>query len=102
MPIYMTAQFKVKPESREKCEQAVREFVDYVKRHEPRTRLYTALQETEDATNFLHFFVFENEAARDLHSNSDAVNRFTAILYPETLAPVEFREYILVASNNDF
>jgi quinol monooxygenase YgiN len=98
MAIYMTARFKVKPDSLEKCQQAIRGFVDYVRANEPETRLYESVQETGDATSFLHYFVFEDEAARERHSNSDGVERFTSILYPELLAPVEFTEYTLVAS----
>jgi len=98
MPIYMTARFRVKPESLGKCQQAIREFVDYVRANEPETRLYESVQETGDATSFLHYFVFEDGAARERHSNSDGVKRFTSILYPELLAPVEFTEYTLVTS----
>ena len=98
MAIYMTARFKVKPESLEKCQQAICEFVDYVRANEPETRLYESVQETGDVTSFLHYFVFEDEAARERHSNSDVVKRFMSILYPELLAPVEFTEYTLVAS----
>jgi quinol monooxygenase YgiN len=54
--------------------------------------------EKEDLTSFLHFFIFEDEAAMNIHRNSDAVRRFTDVLYPETLALVEFTEYTLVIS----
>ena len=102
MSIYEIATYTVKPASRAKCEQAIRDFVDYVKHNEPGTKLYTALQATEDTTSFLHVFVFEDEAAHDRHSNSEAVHRFSSILYPECLAPVKFTEYALIASNVDF
>jgi quinol monooxygenase YgiN len=102
MSVYEIATYTVKPASRAKCEQAIREFVDYVQHNEPGTKLYTALQEMENAANFLHVFVFEDEAAHDRHSNSEAVHRFSSILYPECIAPVKFTEYKLVASNVDF
>ena len=101
MPIYMTARFQVRPESVEKCRQAIDEFVADVKRREPRTLLYTSLQERDNPTRFLHTFIFRDKAALDIHSNSDAVKRFTSVLYPETLAPVEFTEYVVVASTNE-
>jgi len=98
MAIYMTARFKMQPEARLRCEQAIREFVEYVKVNEPHTRLYTSVQETADAASFLHFFVFDDVAARDAQANSAALKRFTEVLYPQTLAPVEFSDYSLVAS----
>ena len=98
MAIYMTARFKVRTEARMKCEQAIREFVEYVRQNEPQTQLYTSVQESGDAASFLHFFVFDDEGAREVHSNSSAVDRFTAVLYPECLTPVEFTEYALVAT----
>jgi len=100
MPIYMTACFRVRVESREKCKAAIREFVDYIAQNEigKGTISYTALQEPEDPTSFLHYFIFEDAAAQERHSNSVAVKKFTDVLYPETLAPVRFMEYQVVAS----
>ncbi len=65
MPIHMTARFQVRPASREKCLTAIREFVDFIKANEPDTLLYTALQQSDDATQFLHYFIFKDEAAFD-------------------------------------
>jgi len=98
MPVFMTARFIVKPESREKCEQAIHEFIDYIKANEPGTLRYTSLQQADDPTSYMHFFSFQDEAARDKHANSEGVSRFTSVLYPETLTPVEFTEYKMVAS----
>lgn len=95
--IYQTARFKVKPGALEKCKEAIREFVDAIRADEPETRMYLALNEDGDPTRFLHVFIFENDIARDRHANSDAVKRFTVILYPNCVAPVEFTEYMRVA-----
>jgi quinol monooxygenase YgiN len=101
MPIYMTATFQVKPESVDKCKAAITEFIAHIRANEPATRLYMALQDSGDPTRFLHVFWFASEEAQQIHRNSDAVKRFTSILYPETLAGVEFKAYSLVASNRD-
>jgi quinol monooxygenase YgiN len=101
MTIYQTARFQVRPEALEQCERAIREFVAYMQEHEPGTLLYTSLQEREDPARFLHFFLFRDETARDTHRHSEAVRRFTEVLYPHTLAPVEFTEYTLVASTRE-
>ena len=101
MHIYMTAQFTVRPESVEKVQEIIAEFVDYVTRNEPDTLTYMSMQETDDATRFLHVFIFENEAAEEHHANSQAVKHFTDILYPECIEPVKFTSYRLVASTEE-
>ncbi len=101
MPVYMTAQFTVRPESIEKCQAAIAEFVDYITRNEPSTRIYMSLQEEENEANFLNIFIFENEAAEEHHANSDAAKRFKSILYPECVEPVKFTTYWLVASTEE-
>jgi quinol monooxygenase YgiN len=93
MAIYQTARFQVKKEALSECEAAIRKFVEYVRANEPRTLLYISLQEKDDPTRFLHYFIFEDEAARDRHSNSKAVDHFTSGLYPNLVEPVEFTEY---------
>ena len=67
MAIYMTAQYAVRPEALERCLGAIREFVAAVGAHEPGTQLYVSLQEHQDHARFLHVFVFDDEAAEQLH-----------------------------------
>ena len=93
MSIHQTAYFVLRDDVLEICQEAIREFVEYVRENEPNTFLYTSLQEKEHATHFLHYFIFRDENARQVHANSEAVNRFTSILYPNLIAPVEFTEY---------
>lgn len=40
--------------------------------------------------------IFDDDAAEDLHANSDAVKRFTEVLYPETVHGVTFARYTAV------
>lgn len=98
MPIHQTAYFVVRDDALEMCQKAIREFVDYVRENEPDTLLYTALQGKEHSTHFLHYFIFRDGEAREFHASSDAVNRFTSILYPNLIAPVDFTDYNLFAS----
>jgi len=101
MAIYMTAQWQCKPGAEAKVEQALKRFVALVKQNEPETRMYTALQKVEDKTSFMTYFIFENEAARSFHSSTEWVERFTEVIYPESLEPVIFTEYRLIASTED-
>jgi len=98
MNIHQTARFQVKAGQLNECESAIAEFVAYVHANEPGTLLYASLQQKDDHTQFVHYFIFQDEASRDLHANSQAVKRFTDILYPRLVAPVEFTEYSLFAS----
>lgn len=100
MTIHQTAYFVVRDDAREVCEKAIQEFVEYVRQNEPDTLLYRSLQEKEYSNHFLHYFIFKDEAARDLHANSEAVNRFTNILYPNLVASVEFTEYQVFAATS--
>ena len=98
MTIYMTAKFEVRNEVLEVCKQSIQEFIDYIRANEPDTILYTSVQEKENPTHFLHYFIFRDEKAREIHSRSEAVNRFTGVLYPNLIAPEEFTEYEVFAS----
>ncbi len=99
MTIFQTAHFTVKPESLEKCKAAIQEFIDYVKANEPGTLRYTSLQESGDPHKFMHFFIFQDEAAQEIHRSSPGVTKFTGILYPELASNgVTFTEYAFFAS----
>jgi quinol monooxygenase YgiN len=101
MPVYTIAQYQVKPNAVEKIKKAIEEFVRYVKANEPRTRLYLAWQQKDDPTTFVHFFIFEDEAAHQVHGESSAVKRFESVYTPELVGgPVDFTDYNLVASNS--
>jgi quinol monooxygenase YgiN len=97
MPIYMTAQFEVQIDKLQICEHAIEEFISYIRENETDTLLYTSLQDKDNPTHFLHYFVFKNDKARQVHSNSAEVKRFTDTQYPNLIAPVEFTEYNVFA-----
>ena len=101
MPVHMTAEYRLRPGSVERCLAAIREFVDSVARDEPGTRHYVAWQDERDPVHFLHHFVFEDEAAEQRHRATEAVRRFTAVLYPETVSGVHFTRYREAASNHN-
>jgi quinol monooxygenase YgiN len=96
--IRQLAHYQVKAESLELCPRAIREFVAYVRANEDGTLRYEVWQEKEDPTRFVHIFTFRDEAADKTHSESEAVKKFSSILYPECLAPVEFIDYQVVVS----
>src|SRR5712671_4860554 len=100
MAIYTIAEYGVRSSGVEKVKRAIEAFVRYVKANEPGTRMYLAWQQKDDPTRFVHFFIFEDEAAHKAHSKSEAVKRFESAYRPELAeGDVVFTDYHLVASN---
>ena len=98
MAIYMTAQWKCRPGAESKVEASLRQFVAAIKENEPDTRVYTALQQTEDPTSFMTYFIFDNQAAQEFHRTTDWMKEFTSVIYPENIGAVIFTEHKLIAS----
>jgi quinol monooxygenase YgiN len=102
MPIQTIAEYRVRPEGVEKVKRAIEEFVPYVKANEPGTRMYLAWQKQDDPTCFVHFFIFEDEAAHQAHGSSPAVKRFEEAYRPELAGGnVVFTDYHSIASNQE-
>jgi quinol monooxygenase YgiN len=100
MAVYQIAEYRVNSRAVEKVKRSIEEFVRYVKANEPGTRLYVAWQQKKDPTRFVHFFIFENEAAHKAHGESAAVKRFESVYSPELAGgDVVFTDYDMVATN---
>jgi quinol monooxygenase YgiN len=100
VPIYQTAHYQVNPGAVDKVKAAIAEFVEYVAQHEPGTRMYSAWQQEDDPTKFVHLFEFTDEDAHRAHGNSAAVRRFEEVYQPELASgPVIFTDYLRIASN---
>jgi len=100
VPIYQTAHYQVQPTAVEKVKAAIEEFVDYVAANEPGSHVYTAWQQRDDPTKFVHLFEFADEAAHEAHGSSNAVRQFEAVYGPELVGgPVVFTDYVIVATN---
>jgi quinol monooxygenase YgiN len=99
--IRQVARYQVRPEALDRCLAAIREFVAYIHANEPGTLRYEVWQERDEPTRFVHNFIFRDDAAQQIHSESPGVEKFIAVLYPVCLAPVEFTEYHQVTSNTN-
>ena len=100
MPIYMTAQYQVYPNKVNKTKDSIRQLVRHVKLHEPLTTIYIAQQQILNPSKFIHILRFEDEAALKIHQSSPASAQFVQTVYPQTLNPIEFMEYNLIATVN--
>jgi len=100
MPVYITATYQVRPDAVETVKKAVEKFTTYINEHEKGTKLYMSWQDVEDATKFTHVFIFENEEAHVIHTNSEAVKKFEEVYSPALVhGPVVFTHYEQVATN---
>jgi quinol monooxygenase YgiN len=98
--IQQLAFYEVRPEALERVDAAIHEFVGYIRSNEPGTLRYDVLQEKEHSTRFVHIFIFKDQQAHTRQVSSVEVKKFSDILYPECLAPVEFIDYALIDSKN--
>jgi len=99
--VYTIAHYQVRQQAIDKVKRAIEEFVRYVKANEPGTRMYSAWQQKDDPTRFVHFFIFADEAAHAIHGGSEAVKHFESIYSPELVGGnVVFTNYDLVATNS--
>jgi quinol monooxygenase YgiN len=83
MAIYTIAQYQVRPSGVDTVKQAIKKFIPHVQSKEPGTRMYLAWQSKDDPTRFVHFFTFDDEAARTTPGQPEAVKRFEAAYHPE-------------------
>ena len=100
--IHELARYEVRPDSLESCLSAIHEFVDHVRANESGALRYEVWQETEHPTRFVHIFVWRDAEAKKVHGASAAVKKFSGILYPNCLAPVQFTRYNQVDANAAF
>lgn len=102
MAIYETGGYQVKESAVGKVKKAIQDFLPYIQEHERGTQMYLAWQQKEDPTRFLHFFIFEDEAAHARHGQSEAVKRFESVYSPELVGgEVVFTEYEMIAGKRD-
>ena len=100
--IHELARYEVRPDALDDAISAIHEFVAYVRENEAGALRYEVWQESEHPTRFVHLFVWRDQEANRLHGESAAVKKFSAILYPKCLAPVEFIEYRQLDANAAF
>jgi quinol monooxygenase YgiN len=70
------AKLKVKPDQAETFEAESKKMIAHVKANEPGTLSYVLHRSTADATTYLFYEVYEDQAAFALHGGSPAMQAF--------------------------
>jgi quinol monooxygenase YgiN len=98
MPIFQSGAYRVKPTAVDEVKRAIKDFVQHVQTSEPDTQMYLAWQSKDDPTQFIHLFIFADEAAHQRHGRSEAVKRFQSVCSPELVGGgVVFTNYDMIA-----
>lgn len=92
MPIFKIARFEIRPESRDVCERAMREFAAYV-RAELGDSSWTTYRDTKAPNRYVSLIRADNAAADARHRNAPGTRRFVEVLYPNVVGEVEFVDY---------
>src|SRR5512136_1227056 len=93
---YTMAKYTVKPETVKAVKRAIAEFVDEVRKHEPRTLCVVFREEGQHT--FLHWMWFENEAAERRHAQARYTQRLAHKLLPAFVGKVSCSEFRLLAT----
>ena len=95
--IYVKSEYKVKKEKIDEIKEAIKEFVDEVKKNESNTLLYEAFQK-DNGNTFVHLMRFKDESSEEIHRKSPYVMRFVNRLYQNCEKEPVFTRLSLIRS----
>ena len=98
MPVIKIARYRIRPESREAVEQAMREFAKYVAFELPDSTGVT-YREATDPDRYVSVITAEDVDADHRHRDAAGTKKFVEELYPNVVGEVEFTDYLPVASS---
>jgi len=76
MPITVIAKLKVQAGKDAEFEAAAKQMIATVKESEPGTLSYVLHKNTKDATEFVYYEVYQDQAALDSHGKTDHMKAF--------------------------
>jgi quinol monooxygenase YgiN len=98
MPVIKIARYRIRPESREAVEQAMRDFAKYVAFELPDSTWVT-YSEATDPDRYVSVITAVDEDADHRHRDAVGTKRFVEALYPNVVGEVELTDYQPVASS---
>jgi quinol monooxygenase YgiN len=80
--IVVLVQYKIKKKKLTKAKDAIYEYVEAIKKDEPRTTEYRVFQDKDDNTMFIHMMSFADKNAKKIHEKSVHLKKLKKILIP--------------------
>ena len=93
---YTMAKYTVRPETVNEVKKAIAEFVAEVREHEPRTLCVVFREEGQHS--FVHWMLFQDQAAEHRHGQARYNQRFAQKLMPNFVGKPSFSEFRLFAA----
>jgi quinol monooxygenase YgiN len=81
-PIVVLVQYKIKKKKLAKAKDTISEYVEAIKKDEPRTTEYKVFQDKDDNTMFFHMMSFADKDAKKAHEKSTHLKKLKKILVP--------------------
>ncbi|SHO48023.1 hypothetical protein NSIN_80061 [Nitrosotalea sinensis] len=93
-PVVVLVKYKIKKKKLDKAKTAISEYVDAVKKHEPRTAEYKVFQYEDDSTVFVHMMSFMDKDAKKTHEKSEHLKKLKKILVPISKGKAEYTNMV--------
>jgi quinol monooxygenase YgiN len=81
-PITIVVQYKIKKKKLTKATSAISEYVEQVKKTEPRTTEYNVFQDEDDPTMFMNVMSFTDKTAKKTHEKSIHLKQLKKVMVP--------------------
>ncbi len=93
-PVVVLVKYKIKKKKLDKAKTAISEYIDAVKKHEPRTAEYKVFQDEDDSTVFVHMMSFMDKDAKKTHEKSEHLKKLEKILVPISKGKAEYTNMV--------
>lgn len=97
---HLMVEYTIQEEAMEQVLEAIQTFVMAIADNEPKTKVYSSYQKSNNRLAFVHFMTFEDAAAEEDHKNAEHTKHFVGVLYPHCIIEPEFTELNEIASTD--
>ncbi|MDE1842593.1 MAG: antibiotic biosynthesis monooxygenase [Thaumarchaeota archaeon] len=93
-PFIVLVKYKIKKKKLDKAKDAISEYVEAVKKHEPQTIHYKVFQDKDDNTVFVHMMSFLDKNAKKTHEKTAHLKKLKKILIPISKGKAEYTDMV--------